>query len=45
MNAKLGQQPVPDQRADDSDQQIADQPEAGTSNDLAGQPAGDDADD
>src|SRR4051794_15330393 len=45
MNAKLRQQPASDQRADDSDQQIADQSEAGASHNLAGQPAGHDADD
>jgi hypothetical protein len=39
MNAQFGQQPAANERADDPDQQITDQPEAGSSNDLTRQPA------
>ena len=38
------QQPISDERADDPDHQIADQPVPRASRDLAGQPSGDDAD-
>ena len=39
MDTELRQQPGADEGADDAEQEIADQPEAGASNDLTGQPA------
>ena len=43
-DAQLRQQPAGDQRADDADHDIADQPETGAVHDQAGKPAGDRAD-
>jgi len=40
MNIEARQQPIADKRADNSYYQIADKPEAATSHDLTGQPAG-----
>ena len=44
MDAELGQQPAPDEGADDSDDEIADDPEPGALHDLTGQPPGNQAD-
>jgi hypothetical protein len=44
MDAELRQQPVANERADYSDDEIADQSESGPAHDLAGQPAGEKTD-
>ncbi len=44
MDAELRKQIARDQRAGDADENIADDAEAGAAHDLAGQPAGDQAD-
>jgi len=43
VEAELGQQPVADECTDDSDDNIADDPEPGALHDLAGQPSGSEA--
>jgi hypothetical protein len=44
MNVQPGQQPIADQGAQQTDDQIPDQPEARASHHAARQPAGDDPD-
>jgi len=44
MDAELSKQPVTDKRADDTDQKIADDPEASAPGDLPRQPSGNQAD-
>ena len=44
MDAELGQQPTSDEGTDDSDDEIADDPEPGALHDLAGEPTGNQAD-
>ena len=44
MDTQARQQPVTDECADNTDNQVANKPEAATSHDLARQPAGNDAD-
>ena len=43
MDTELGQQPAPDKRTQDPDDDVADDSEAGPLHDLAGEPAGDEA--
>src|SRR5271167_691474 len=43
-NAELGKQVARDQRAGDADENVANNAKAGAAHDLAGQPAGDQAD-
>ena len=43
-DAELRQQPVADEGADNADDEIADEAEAGPAHDFAGEPAGDEAD-
>ena len=45
VKSDLGQKPVADKRADDTDQQIANQAEACAAHHLTGKPAGNDPDD
>ena len=44
MDAESRQQPTTDEGANDSNDEIADDPKAGASHNLAGQPAGNEAD-
>jgi hypothetical protein len=44
MDAELGQQPASDKGTQDSDDKVADESEAGPLHDLAGEPAGNEAD-
>src|SRR5271154_4596395 len=44
MNVQSRQQPIADKRADNSDDQISDKPDAAAFHDIAGQPACDNAD-
>ena len=44
MDAEARQQPIADERADDADQEIADQAKAGPLDDLTRQPTGDETD-
>ena len=44
MDAELGQQPATNKGAQDSDDKIADESEAGPLHDLAGEPAGNEPD-
>ena len=44
MDAELRQQPAPDEGADDSDDEIADDPEPGALHDLTRKPSGNQAD-
>jgi hypothetical protein len=44
MDAELRKQPTTDEGADDSDDEIADDPKPSASHDLAGQPSGDEPD-
>jgi len=44
MNPELRQQPAPDEGADDSDDEIADDPETGALHDLTSKPPGNEAD-
>jgi hypothetical protein len=44
VDAELGQQPLADEGADDSDDEVTDDPKAGALHDLARQPSGHDTD-
>src|ERR1700761_3644045 len=44
MNAEPGQEPIPDESADQADQQIPDQPETSAFHHTAGEPPGNDSD-
>ena len=44
MDAELRKQPTTDERANDSNDEIADDPKSGALHDLAGQPSGNEAD-
>jgi hypothetical protein len=45
MDTQLRQQPISDERPDNPDNQVADEAVAATPHDVAGQPAGDNAND
>src|ERR1700724_568954 len=44
VDAELGQQPRADERSEDADEKISDDPEPGAAHDLPGQPSRDEAD-
>jgi len=44
MDAELRKQPTTDERANDSNDEIADDPKSGALHDLAGQPSSNEAD-
>ena len=44
MDAELRKQPTTDERANNSNDEIADDPKSGALHDLAGQPSGNEAD-